>query len=153
MASTQRSEARRRRSAKRNRCTRASSPSRLTSIIVAQAAASKTFAEDHTVIKATHALLLAMLLPMSSAWAVDASEHSVRVTIDGLVCEICAGKVRGTIEALDGAFDVHVDLDAKLVTLRIAAGHELPVRDLERRLLEQGFVLRQVTITPNDAMK
>lgn len=82
----------------------------------------------------------AKLLERPEASVIDegvAGEGKVRLRVDGMVCDICAGRVRRALEGLDAVRRAEVDLDSgeALVELSGPVSAEQMVRAVEGKVI------------------
>ncbi|MGH7614399.1 MAG: heavy-metal-associated domain-containing protein [Gemmatimonadales bacterium] len=69
---------------------------------------------------------------------------SLRLTVDGMVCSLCAYGVERRLKKLDHVQHVQVELDSGLVVLVLEPGAALADSALAREVRKAGFALRHV---------
>ena len=72
---------------------------------------------------------------------------SIRVTVDGLVCNFCAANIYKSFEKAPGVTSVLVNLKMKTILLTLRAGATLTDKQIGETVAEAGFTLREVRRT------
>ena len=88
-------------------------------------------------------LILILTITPLTAFA-DHPEGTVKVDIYGLVCDFCARaleKVFGKEEAVEG---IHVDLDAKIITIHLKHGMQLDDAIIRKNILDSGYNVQEI---------
>ncbi len=83
-------------------------------------------------------------LPETLAAAVADGAQLVTVDVLGMVCDFCATALTKTLSRRDEVAGVHVDLDAKTVSLALHAGRELDDATLDTLVTRAGYKLSAV---------
>ena len=81
-------------------------------------------------------LLTTLLLPLT-AWA--SGPETAKVSVNGLVCAFCAQTIEQVLKASGAVNTVHVDFDAKLVTVQFLADKSLDDTTLTHALEDAGY--------------
>ena len=85
-------------------------------------------------------LALTMLLPLT-VLADTGTPRSIRMEVNGLVCAFCAHGIKKALGKYDAATDVFVDLEHRLVAVGLAAGKDIPDRELTVALTDAGYTV------------
>lgn len=73
------------------------------------------------------------------------AQDSLVLSVDGMVCSLCAYGVERRLKRLDGVEGVHVDLDAHRVVVTLRPGTAVSDSTLGDEVRRAGFALRGVT--------
>lgn len=73
-----------------------------------------------------------------------ASVHSIRVQVNGLVCDFCARAVEKVFYKQDGVEGVNVNLDDHIVTLDIQDGKDLDDALITQLITDAGYNLVEI---------
>ena len=66
-----------------------------------------------------------------------ANTQEVIITIEGMMCQHCAARVKSTLEALSGVTSVTIDLEAKTATL--ATTDSFSLEAAHKAIAEAGY--------------
>ena len=91
-----------------------------------------------------HIFLAILLLFTPTA----ASAESVEVTVKGMVCSFCAQGIKKTFGKSGPVEEVKVDLDQKLVTLKIREGQALTDEQIKTLLNDAGYDVAEIKRKP-----
>lgn len=94
----------------------------------------------------TVALLVGLGVALPSAAAAQAASpgDSLRLTVDGMVCSLCAFGVERRLGKLDQVTEVRVNLDSGLVVVLLKPGTTVSDSTLSEEVRRAGFALRGV---------
>lgn len=65
------------------------------------------------------------------------------ISIEGMMCDHCAGTVKGALEAVDGVKSVKVELKKKSATVKLA--DEVSNDTLSKAVTDSGFTVTGIT--------
>lgn len=71
--------------------------------------------------------------------AFSAQAETAKVTVNGLVCSFCAVGIEKTFGKLEAVEKVNVNLDAKLVTIKIKDGQTLDDESIKKTIKDAGY--------------
>jgi len=85
--------------------------------------------------------LLALVL-FFAASHVQAEE--VKVTVKGMVCSFCVQGIDKTFKKLDSVQDIEVDMDKKLVTIKLNEGRSLSDEEITAKITDAGYNVEKI---------
>lgn len=68
----------------------------------------------------------------------SAATQTVAVPVEGMICQICAGRVKSTLKAVHGVDDVEISLEKRNAVIRYDASSVSP-EQLARAINELGY--------------
>lgn len=74
-----------------------------------------------------------------SLLAVPAYAETAKVTVNGMVCAFCAVGIKKSFSKLDAVEKADVNLDAKLVTIKIKDGQTLDDAAIKQVITDAGY--------------
>ena len=100
-------------------------------------------------------LLITFLLISTNVSANDGvSEVSnlktINITVNGLVCAFCATAIEKKFKKYEGIKDLSVDLDNKLVVLKLTKEQKLSDQEIKKAITESGYELVEIERVKNE---
>lgn len=87
-------------------------------------------------------LLIALLMALS--WSAQAADTRYVMRVDGLACPYCAYGIEKKLKKIEGARDIHIDLDSGLVEVTVPDGTELTEAAMKKLFNDAGFTFRGI---------
>ena len=79
------------------------------------------------------------IVAMVSLLALPAYAETAKVTVNGMVCAFCAVGIKKSFSKLDAVENVDVNLDKKLVTIKIKDGKSLDDTAIKQVITDAGY--------------
>ena len=91
-------------------------------------------------------IFAALLMSMSSLVIAE----SIKVTVNGMVCSMCAQGIEKKFKKIDAVKNIKVDLDSKIVMLETKEKQDIDDATITKMITESGYNVSNITRGANE---